>query len=124
MILIKKDYEIDHMRKSGRILAETLLVVEENIKPGITTSELDRIAEEFITKHGAKPSFKGLYGFPASLCISVNEQVVHGIPGRYVLKEGDIVSVDCGAMIDGYHGDAAEPSLLEIFQKKHKSLLK
>ena len=81
MILIKKDYEIDHMRKSGRILAETLLVVEENIKPGITTSELDRIAEEFITKHGATPSFKGLYGFPASLCISVNEQVVHGIPG-------------------------------------------
>ena len=106
MIIIKNDKEIDLMRKAGKIVAETLLVVEKNIKPGITTAELDRIAEEFITKHGAKPSFKGLYGFPASLCISVNEQVVHGIPGRYVLKEGDIVSVDCGAMIDGYHGAA------------------
>ena len=107
MIIIKNDKEINLMRKAGKIVAETLLVVEKNIKPGITTAELDRIAEEFITKHGAKPSFKGLYGFPASLCISVNEQVVHGIPGRYVLKEGDIVSVDCGAIIDGYHGDAA-----------------
>ena len=107
MIIIKNDKEINLMRKAGKIVAETLLVVEKNIKPGITTAELDRIVEEFITKHGAKPSFKGLYGFPASLCISVNEQVVHGIPGRYVLKEGDIVSVDCGAMIDGYHGDAA-----------------
>ncbi|MCQ2968609.1 MAG: type I methionyl aminopeptidase [Clostridium sp.] len=107
MIIIKNDKEIDLMRKAGKVVAETLLLVEKNIKPGITTAELDRIAEEFITKHGAKPSFKGLYGFPASLCISVNEQVVHGIPGRYVLKEGDIVSVDCGAMIDGYHGDAA-----------------
>ena len=93
MIIIKNDKEINLMRKAGKIVAETLLVVEKNIKPGITTAELDRIAEEFITKHGAKPSFKGLYGFPASLCISVNEQVVHGIPGRYVLKEGDIVSV-------------------------------
>ena len=107
MIIIKNDKEIDLMRKAGKIVAETLLVIEKNIKPGITTAELDRIAEEFITKHGAKPSFKGLYGFPASLCISVNEQVVHGIPGRYVLKEGYIVSVDCGAIIDGYHGDAA-----------------
>lgn len=68
---------------------------------------MDRIAEEFITKHGAKPSFKGLYGFPSSLCISVNEQVIHGFPGEYVLKEGDIVSIDCGAFFDGFHGDAA-----------------
>ena len=107
MIIIKNDKEINLMRKAGKIVAETLLVVEKNIKPGITTAELDRIAEEFITKHGAKPSFKGLYGFPASLCISVNEQVVHGIPGGYVLKEGDIISVDCGAEINGFHGDAA-----------------
>lgn len=68
---------------------------------------MDKIAEEFITKHGAKPSFKGLYGFPSSLCISVNEQVIHGFPGTYVLKEGDIVSIDCGAFFDGFHGDAA-----------------
>ena len=87
------------MRRAGRIVAETLLLVEKKVKPGITTAELDRIAEEFITKHGAIPSFKGLYGFPASLCISVNEQVVHGIPGGYVLKDGDIISVDCGSFL-------------------------
>ena len=107
MIIIKNDKEIDLMRIAGRIVAETLLLVEKEVRPGITTAELDRIAEEFITKHGAKPSFKGLYGFPASLCISVNEQVVHGIPGGYVLKDGDIVSVDCGANINGFHGDGA-----------------
>lgn len=107
MIFIKNNQEIDLMRKAGKIVAETLLLVEEKVRPGITTAELDRIAEEFITKHGAKPSFKGLYGFPASLCISVNEQVVHGIPGGYVLKDGDIISVDCGANINGFHGDAA-----------------
>ncbi|MGG7178944.1 type I methionyl aminopeptidase [Clostridium paraputrificum] len=107
MIIIKNNHEIDLMRDAGRIVAETLLLVEEKVKPGITTAELDRIAEEFITKHGAKPSFKGLYGFPSSLCISVNEQVVHGIPGAYILKEGDIISVDCGALLNGFHGDAA-----------------
>ncbi|SFC81960.1 type I methionyl aminopeptidase [Clostridium uliginosum] len=107
MIIIKNDNEIALMRKSGKIVAETLLLLEKKVKPGITTAELDRVAEEFITKHGAKPSFKGLYGFPSSLCISVNEQVVHGIPGRYQLRDGDIVSVDCGAFVDGFHGDAA-----------------
>ncbi|MCR4944868.1 MAG: type I methionyl aminopeptidase [Clostridium sp.] len=107
MIKYKKHHEIDLMRKAGRIVAETLLLVEENIRPGITTAELDRIAEEFIIKCGAKPSFKGLYGFPAALCISVNEEVVHGIPGEYILKDGDIVSVDCGACFNGFHGDAA-----------------
>ena len=107
MIIIKTEKEIDLMRQAGKIVAETLLLVEKKVKPGVTTAELDRIAEEFITKHGAKPSFKGLYGFPASLCISVNDQVVHGIPGDYVLKEGDIISVDCGAEINGFHGDAA-----------------
>ena len=107
MIIIKNNKEIDLMRSAGKIVAETLLLIEEKVRPGITTAELDSIAEEFITKHGARPSFKGLYGFPASLCISVNEQVVHGIPGGYVLKDGDIVSVDCGANINGFHGDAA-----------------
>ena len=107
MIIIKNDDEIALMKKAGRIVGETLLLLEKEVKPGITTADLDRIAEEFITKHGAKPSFKGLYGFPSSLCISVNEQVIHGFPGAYVLKEGDIVSVDCGAFYDGFHGDAA-----------------
>ena len=108
MIIIKNDNEVSFMRKAGKIVGETLLLLENEIKPGITTAELDRIAEEFITKHGAKPSFKGLYGFPSSLCISVNEQVIHGIPGEYMLKDGDIVSIDCGACIDGFHGDQQE----------------
>jgi len=107
MISIKNHHEITLMKKAGRIVGETLLLLEEKVKPGITTASLDRIAEEFITKHGAKPSFKGLYGFPSSLCISVNEQVIHGFPSDYVLKEGDIVSIDCGAFYDGFHGDAA-----------------
>lgn len=107
MIIRKTNDQLNLMRLSGKIVAETLLLIEEKVRPGITTAELDRIAEEFIIKSGAKPSFKGLYGFPASLCISVNEQVVHGIPGGYVLKDGDIISVDCGALLNGYHGDAA-----------------
>ncbi|BCZ44121.1 methionine aminopeptidase [Clostridium gelidum] len=107
MIIIKNHNEITLMKKAGRIVGETLLLLEKEVKPGVTTAELDRMAEEFITKHGAKPSFKGLYGFPSSLCISVNEQVIHGFPGAYVLREGDIVSIDCGALFDGFHGDAA-----------------
>lgn len=107
MIIIKNSDEIALMKKAGIIVGETLLLLEKEVKPGITTADLDRIAEEFITKHGAKPSFKGLYGFPSSLCISVNEQVIHGFPSAYVLKEGDIVSIDCGAFYNGFHGDAA-----------------
>ena len=124
MIIIKNDKEIDLMRIAGRIVAETLLLVEKEVRPGITTAELDRIAEEFITKHGATPSFKGLYGFPASLCISVNEQVVHGIPGGYVLKEGDIISVDCGAHINGFHGDAARTFAVGNISDEAKKLIK
>jgi len=123
MIIIKNHNEIELMRKAGKIVAETLLLVGEKVRPGITTAELDSIAEEFITKHGARPSFKGLYGFPASLCISVNEQVVHGIPGGYVLKEGDIVSVDCGAKIDGFHGDAARTFAVGNISDEAKRLI-
>lgn len=123
MIILKNDSEIDLMRKAGRIVGETLLLIEENIRPGITTAELDRLAEEFITKQGAKPSFKGLYGFPASLCISVNEQVVHGIPGSYKLKEGDIVSVDCGAELNGFHGDAARTFAVGVVSEQAQKLI-
>jgi methionyl aminopeptidase len=107
MIYLKSDAEIELMRKAGRIVAETLIKIEEVIKPGITTQEIDRIAEEFIIHHGARPSFKGYNGFPATLCTSINEEVVHGIPGDRILQEGDIISVDCGAYIEGFHGDAA-----------------
>lgn len=107
MIYLKSNSEIEIMQKAGRIVAETLTRIEEVIKPGITTEELDRIAEEHITKCGARPSFKGHYGFPASICTSVNETVVHGIPGKRILQEGDIIGVDCGALFEGFHGDAA-----------------
>lgn len=124
MIVIKNQNEIDRMRLAGRIVAEVLTLIESSLKPGITTAELDSIAEEFITKHGAIPSFKGLYGFPASLCISVNEQVVHGIPGGYVLKDGDIVSIDCGASLNGYHGDAARTFAVGTVSKEAEKLIK
>lgn len=107
MIIIKNNEEIELMRQAGKVVGETLLMLEEVIKPGITTAEIDKIAEEFITKQGAKPSFKGYHGFPASVCASVNEEVVHGIPGNRTLQEGDIISIDCGAVLNGYQGDAA-----------------
>jgi methionyl aminopeptidase len=124
MIFIKNDKEIDLMRASGRVVAETLLLIEQKVKPGITTKELDRIAEEFIVSKGAKPSFKGLYGFPAALCISVNQVVVHGIPGGYVLKDGDIVSVDCGAFLKGFHGDAARTFAVGNISEEARKLIK
>ena len=123
MIIIKNNKEIALMREAGKLVGETLLLIEEKVRPGITTAELDRIAEEFITKHGAKPSFKGLYGFPASLCISVNEQVVHGIPGGYVLKDGDIISVDCGVQAKGFHGDAARTFAVGNISEEAKKLI-
>lgn len=107
MIIIKNDQEIEYMRKAGRLVGETLARLEEIIKPGVTTAEIDKIAEEFIVKHNAKPSFKGYHGFPASICASVNQEVVHGFPSGRVLQEGDIISVDCGALLNGYQGDAA-----------------
>lgn len=107
MIYIKSDAEIAVMEKAGRIVAETLAKIEQVVKPGITTKELDRIAEEYIVSCGARPSFKGHYGYPATICSSINEEVVHGIPGEKILQEGDIVSIDCGACYEGFHGDAA-----------------
>lgn len=124
MIFIKNDKEIDLMRSAGRIVAETLLLIEQKVRPGITTKELDRIAEEFILSKGAKPSFKGLYGFPAALCISVNQVVVHGIPGGYVLKDGDIISVDCGAFLNGFHGDAARTFAVGNISEEARKLIK
>lgn len=96
------------MREAGRIVALTLQALEKVIEPGITTLELDKIAEETIKKLGGKPAFKGLYGFPATICASINEEVVHGIPGLRKLRNGDIISIDIGAVVDGYYGDAAK----------------
>ncbi|MDN5344421.1 MAG: methionyl aminopeptidase [Clostridia bacterium] len=107
MIILKSRREIDLMREAGRIVARTLAKLQEHIAPGLTTAELDRIAEDFIRAQDAVPAFKGYRGFPASICASVNEEVVHGIPGLKQLAEGDIISIDIGAVKNGYVGDAA-----------------
>lgn len=107
MIILKSAREINYLRDAGRIVAETLQEVKKAAKPEVTTLELDQIAEEYIRHHGAVPSCKGYSGYPASICASVNEEVVHGIPGLKKLKNGDNVSVDITAAINGYHGDAA-----------------
>lgn len=104
---MKSSWEIDLIRKSGRIVAEALARLTKLVEPGITTLDLDRLAEEYILKRGAKPAFKGYRGYPYSLCASVNEQVVHALPSERTLKEGDIVSLDLGSIVDGYYGDAA-----------------
>jgi methionyl aminopeptidase len=108
VIILKSPSELARMRQAGCIVAEVLAVLQERARPGISTAELDELAYQIITKHKATPSFKGYRGFPASLCVSINEEVVHGIPNekRY-LEEGDIVSFDVGAIYEGYHGDAA-----------------
>lgn len=107
MVILKSSWEIDLIRKSGRIVAEALARLTKLVEPGITTLDLDRLAEEYILKRGAKPAFKGYRGYPYSLCASVNEQVVHALPSERTLKEGDIVSLDLGSIVDGYYGDAA-----------------
>jgi methionyl aminopeptidase len=108
MIIIKSPKEIEFMADAGKIVAEVHELLREKISPGITTIELDEIAERHIRKCNAEPSFKGYGGFPCSICASVNEQVVHGIPSNRVLMEGDIISLDIGAYYKGYHGDAAK----------------
>ncbi|SDN58744.1 methionyl aminopeptidase [Fictibacillus solisalsi] len=107
MIICKTPREIDLMREAGRIVALTHEELKKHIKPGVTTKELDNIAEKFIRSQGAIPSFKDYNGFTGSICTSVNEELVHGIPGKRVLNHGDIISLDIGAKYKGYHGDSA-----------------
>jgi methionyl aminopeptidase len=99
--------EIALMRHAGRIVAGVLAAVEEELKPGVTTAALDAVAEDYIRKAGARPSFKGYRGFPACICVSIDSEVVHGIPGKRVIQEGQVVSIDAGAIWQGYHGDGA-----------------
>ena len=107
-IVIKTAKEVEKMRRAGEIVREVLEAVRAMVKPGVTTLELESVAEKLIEERGAKPAFKGYHGFPCVLCTSLNDQVVHGIPSaKTVLREGDILSVDCGAVIDGYYGDSA-----------------
>jgi methionyl aminopeptidase len=109
-VVIKNQAEIGAMREAGRVNAAALAAVKEMIHPGVTTTELDRVAEEVIRSHGGTPIFKGYpgpYPYPASICVSINEELVHGIPGKRKVKEGDVVSVDCGTILDGFVGDSA-----------------
>ncbi len=107
MIIIKSRSELEVMREAGRIVALTHQELAKLIKPGVTTKQIDEAAETFIRSRGAVPSFKGYGGFPGSICASVNEELVHGIPGKRTLHEGDIISIDIGAQFEGYHGDSA-----------------
>lgn len=124
-ILIKNSQEIELMREAGKIVALTHLLLEEKIKAGMTTLELDQIAEAFIVSKGAVPSFKGYNGYPGSICVSINSEVVHGIPSRKrKIYEGDIVSIDIGAIYKGYHGDAARTHAVGVVSDEAKHLIK
>lgn len=124
MIKYKTEDDLKIMRVACEITRDTLKEVEKHIKPNITTKELDKIAFDYIVSRNATPSFKGLYGYPASICTSVNEEIVHGIPGDRVLKEGDIISVDVGACYKGFHGDAARTFPVGKIDAKKKKLIK
>ena len=123
MIVCKSAAELEYMREAGRIVAETHRLLKQAIKPGVTTAELDKLAEEYIRSQGAVPSFKGYNQFPASICASVNDELVHGIPGPRVLNEGDIISIDIGAQFQGYHGDSAWTYPVGEIAEEHRRLL-
>ena len=130
MIYIKTDAEVEFLRESNQLVSKTLAELAGHIRPGVTTLRLDAIAEEFIRDHGALPAFKGYGGFPNTLCTSVNDEVVHGIPSGYELKEGDIISVDCGVILNGWYGDSAftfavgevKPEILRLMEYTRASL--
>lgn len=123
MIIIKTDHEVEIMREAGRIVGGVHDLMAKYVKPGITTAELDKIAEEFIRSKGAIPTFKGYGGFPSSICASVNEEVVHGMPSDRKLVEGDIISVDAGATLNGYVGDAARTFAVGKISSDNKKLI-
>jgi len=124
MISIKNTKQIDLMRKAGKIVYQTHLELKKHIAPGITTEELDKIAEEFIKSKNAKPSFKGFNGYPNSICASINSTVVHGIPDNTKLIDGDIISIDIGAEYKGYHGDSAWTYKVGEISKEKENLMK
>lgn len=124
MIILKTDEEIEFMREANRLVGMTLGEISRHIKPGVTTLQLDRIAEEFIRDHDAIPTFLGYGGFPNSICTSVNENIVHGIPNNIPLRDGDIVSVDCGTQLRGFCGDSAYTFCVGEVDDKVKELLR
>lgn len=130
MIILKSPEEVDKIRRAGRIVADVLQELKKQVKPGMTTLDLDQMAEEGIRKRGGQPAFKGYRGFPATLCASVNNEIVHGIPSKRTLQEGDIIGLDLGAIVDGYYGDAAitvavgaiRPAVQRLVQVTEESL--
>jgi len=130
MVELKTEADVQLMKESAQVLGRAHGEVAKRIKPGVKTKELDKIAEEFIRDQGGVPSFKNYHGFPAALCISVNETVVHGFPGSYELKEGDIISIDCGVKLNGFHSDSAytyplegtSQESLDLLERTHTSL--
>jgi methionyl aminopeptidase len=123
MINLKNKSEIEKLYSAGQIVKDTLFLVEEHIKPGITTLELDKIAEDYIRSRNAIPGFKGLYGFPATLCISIDDEVVHGIPSERILKKGQIVSVDVGSIYQEFYGDHAKTFIVNDTSDDNKKLI-
>ena len=124
MITIKTPEQVEHMREAGKIVAEVLDLMEKNVRPGVSTAELDKIAHDYIISRGAKPSFLHYNGFPASICASIDDVVVHGIPNkRTILREGQIIGIDVGAVKNGYHGDAARTFLVGNVSEDKKKLV-
>ena len=129
-IEIKTDEQLRHMRAAGLVVARALAATADVVAPGVTTGELDAVAAQVIADAGARSNFKGYHGFPGVICTSVNDEVVHGIPGDRVLREGDLISIDCGAIVEGWHGDAAitvavgevRPELLELSAQTERAL--
>jgi methionyl aminopeptidase len=123
VITVRGAEELRRLEEASRVVLETLLLVEKAVQPGVTTEELDRIAEEEIRRLGAKPAFLGYRGYPKTLCTSINDEVVHGIPGPRILREGDILGIDCGAIVEGYYGDAARTVAVGRIGKDREELL-
>ena len=123
MVRLKTSEEIALMRESAQLVSKTLGMLASEIKPGISSLKLDSLAEKFIRDHGAVPGFLGLYGFPNTLCTSLNQQVVHGIPNETPLQEGDIISIDCGALMNGFYGDQAYTFMVGEVDEKVKNLI-
>jgi methionyl aminopeptidase len=123
VIIRKSEREIDAMARAGRVVADTLALLGENMRPGVTTDELDQIAEEFIRSQGGVPTFKGYHGFPASICTSPNSMVVHGIPGAYRIEDGDLISVDVGVTLKGFVADSAYTFAVGAIDEEAQRLL-
>ncbi len=123
-ILLKSPAELKIMRRAGRVVAGLLKLLEKEVRPGITTRHLDEAAEEYIRSSGTEPAFKGYYGYPACICTSVNEEVVHGIPGKRVLRDGDIIGVDVGVKLEGFFSDAARTFAVGDVDEESKRLMR